>query len=121
MVHTVTCRTDGCGNSNIGIDLDDPTYEVMCGACGEPITDVHPPIPEPEPAPEQNIVFQGVEMEPFTVRDGRLTVAPDKQVVVFSDQRDVFPVVDKAAGVITFDSLDGRTPELVTGWVGVRQ
>lgn len=47
---TVVCHTDGCGNSGIAIDgLVHPTDEagapiepwtVMCGVCGEQITDV---------------------------------------------------------------------------------
>lgn len=48
---TVTCRTEGCGNANIPLDLpliwEDPdTGEsmpldaVMCGVCGQEITDI---------------------------------------------------------------------------------
>lgn len=49
---TVTCRTEGCGNADIPLEMDlrildvagQPTGEmienVICGACGEPITDI---------------------------------------------------------------------------------
>jgi hypothetical protein len=50
-VATVTCRTEGCANADIPIDLtltyvDDGTGEtrtvdsVACGVCGQPIEDV---------------------------------------------------------------------------------
>jgi hypothetical protein len=50
-VSTVTCHTDGCANNGIPIELDltytDPdTGEtvtvggVICGPCGQPITDI---------------------------------------------------------------------------------
>jgi hypothetical protein len=47
---TVTCRTDGCGNEGIGLDVattwtDEEGTEhavatVVCGVCGQEITDV---------------------------------------------------------------------------------
>lgn len=48
-MHTVTCQTDGCANAGIPVDLnlswedDGTTYtadQVVCGVCGEQITDV---------------------------------------------------------------------------------
>lgn len=46
----VTCRTEGCGNADIGIDLDitmtdvvtgeTVTIPAMCGVCGQRITDI---------------------------------------------------------------------------------
>lgn len=41
----VTCRTDGCENANIGIELfHDPDGSVMCGPCMQPITDIAPAV-----------------------------------------------------------------------------
>lgn len=39
---TLTCQTDGCGNQGVAIELmvPDTTSAAMCGACGQPITDV---------------------------------------------------------------------------------
>jgi hypothetical protein len=50
-VNTVTCRTEGCENNGIGIEMaldytDPDTGEqvhisaVVCGPCGQPITDI---------------------------------------------------------------------------------
>ncbi len=40
---TVTCRTAGCANAGIAITLSVPTEpatpNVMCGVCGQPITE----------------------------------------------------------------------------------
>lgn len=46
-----TCRTEGCGNAGIAIEVGDVTYTdeetgeertsgVVCGVCGQPITDL---------------------------------------------------------------------------------
>ena len=36
-----TCNTDGCGNAGRAITLEVPEgAQWVCGACGEPITDV---------------------------------------------------------------------------------
>lgn len=51
---TVTCHTEGCGNAGAPIELD-LTYtdddgnlqtvdSVACGVCGQPITDIEPPL-----------------------------------------------------------------------------
>ena len=46
---TATCHTDGCGNNGEPITFDEPLDEngqlisllnVVCGPCGQPITDV---------------------------------------------------------------------------------
>lgn len=40
---TVTCGTDGCGNAGIAIEVlrpDDNPGAVVCGACGQEITDI---------------------------------------------------------------------------------
>jgi hypothetical protein len=44
---TLTCHTGGCGNAGVGIDADptnpdtgEPVDLIICGACGQPITDV---------------------------------------------------------------------------------
>jgi hypothetical protein len=41
-VVTVTCHTEGCGNAEVAIDISrlDDTIPVVCGPCGQPITDV---------------------------------------------------------------------------------
>lgn len=48
----VTCRTEGCENADVGIDVGDLTSvnpdtgetetvdSVVCGPCGQPITDI---------------------------------------------------------------------------------
>jgi hypothetical protein len=55
---TVTCRTDGCMNAgiplemNLEMDLGDGqiiyAVPVWCGPCGQEITDIDPPPPTPE-------------------------------------------------------------------------
>jgi len=42
--YEVTCRTFGCGNENINIlvDADVNTPSVVCGPCGQPITNITP-------------------------------------------------------------------------------
>lgn len=46
---TVTCHTPGCGNADIGLEMDlDPEMDgvtfhidrVICGVCGQPIEDI---------------------------------------------------------------------------------
>lgn len=58
---TVTCHTRGCGNARIPIETTTSWEEggetyyvssVVCGVCGEPITDVEPPLPGTDPEPE---------------------------------------------------------------------
>lgn len=54
-MHAVTCHTPGCLNAETPIDMqliltDEDGAEhvvgsVYCGACGEPITDIAPPLP----------------------------------------------------------------------------
>jgi hypothetical protein len=39
MTYLVTCHTTGCENENISIELIDPEPTVICGACGQEITD----------------------------------------------------------------------------------
>lgn len=57
-MHTVTCHTEGCENEGqaIPMDLDSPAdwdppapavSAVYCGACGQQITDVEPPLGAP--------------------------------------------------------------------------
>lgn len=43
----LTCHTQGCGNEGVPIELDiidpetgEPVSSVLCGPCGQPITDV---------------------------------------------------------------------------------
>lgn len=43
MERTVTCRTEGCENADIPIVLEVDQL-VMCGVCGEFITDIDPPV-----------------------------------------------------------------------------
>lgn len=40
--YDVTCRTEGCGNSGILINILAPIVDpnIYCGVCGQPITDV---------------------------------------------------------------------------------
>jgi len=45
---TVTCKTDKCENSNIGIELEDPEATVICGPCGQEITDKVETKPKPK-------------------------------------------------------------------------
>lgn len=51
---TATCRTDGCDNGGIPLDVvtswddDEGTHyvgAVVCGVCGQQITDLDPPLP----------------------------------------------------------------------------
>lgn len=40
---TLTCHTDGCGNAGVAIEMqieDVPEPAAVCGACGQPITDI---------------------------------------------------------------------------------
>lgn len=39
MIWIVTCHTKGCENENIGIEFFDPADTVICGPCGQEITD----------------------------------------------------------------------------------
>lgn len=39
MVINVTCHTEGCENEGIAIPFIDPAETVMCGPCGQIITD----------------------------------------------------------------------------------
>jgi len=39
MIVLVTCQTKNCENSNIAIPLQDPENLVICGPCGNEITD----------------------------------------------------------------------------------
>jgi hypothetical protein len=71
---TATCHTDGCASAGIPIPglvigwIDDATGEtvytsgVNCGVCGQPITDLVPPIPTPEP-PEPEPEPKGTSRE----------------------------------------------------------
>jgi hypothetical protein len=57
--NTVTCHTDGCDNNGVPIemtlswtetDIDGQLVQhtvsgVVCGVCGQPITDIAPPLP----------------------------------------------------------------------------
>lgn len=60
----VTCHTEGCENAGIplemtlsGVDADTgdawQVASVSCGPCGQPITDIDPPLDAPaaDPAP----------------------------------------------------------------------
>lgn len=44
-MHGVTCRTEGCENGGYTIILSRPGHSVICGPCGQPITDIDPPLP----------------------------------------------------------------------------
>jgi hypothetical protein len=39
MNYLVTCHTSGCENENIEIEFLDPLPTVICGPCGNEITD----------------------------------------------------------------------------------
>ena len=41
-----TCRTDGCLNALIPIDIQEGAATVVCGPCGQPITDLTDTPPE---------------------------------------------------------------------------
>lgn len=53
-MHAITCRTVGCENAGITIVLNKPGQVIVCGPCGQQITDIDPPLPvEPyHPMPE---------------------------------------------------------------------
>ena len=34
------CHTEGCGNAGIGMQVPDDAEAVVCGPCGQPITDL---------------------------------------------------------------------------------
>jgi transcription elongation factor Elf1 len=42
--YQVTCRTEGCENSDITINIQAPkeNAHIVCGVCGQQITDVTP-------------------------------------------------------------------------------
>lgn len=50
-----TCRTDGCGNRGITIDMQVPTIDILmlCGVCSKEITDVTDAEPEQPPQPTE--------------------------------------------------------------------
>jgi ribosomal protein S27E len=39
MIKIVTCRTENCENANISIAFPNPQDLVICGPCGQEITD----------------------------------------------------------------------------------
>jgi ribosomal protein S27E len=39
MIYLVTCHTSECENENIAIKFPDPADTVICGPCGNEITD----------------------------------------------------------------------------------
>lgn len=47
---TATCQTGGCGNAGHALAVSvlegDPDPSVICGPCGQPITDLKPADPE---------------------------------------------------------------------------
>ena len=47
MIFICTCHTENCENNGIGIEILDPSPVVMCGPCGQEITDKVEVIPEP--------------------------------------------------------------------------
>lgn len=44
-MHAVTCRTEGCENEGYTLVLSQPGHTIICGPCGQPITDIDPPLP----------------------------------------------------------------------------
>jgi uncharacterized Zn finger protein len=45
---TVTCHTPGCGNAETGLEVwvtDTPDPLVVCGPCGQQITDIQHHVP----------------------------------------------------------------------------
>jgi len=44
-MHGITCHTRGCENENITIVLSRPSPVVICGPCGQQVTDIDPPLP----------------------------------------------------------------------------
>ena len=53
MFHKVICHTSKCANENILITILDPTEFIVCGPCGNEITDKN--IIEPVILPSGNI------------------------------------------------------------------
>lgn len=51
--HEVVCRTVGCVNADVGIVILRPAELVICGVCGNQITDIAPEIPEGGYPPEE--------------------------------------------------------------------
>ena len=47
-MHAVTCRTEGCENAGYTLVLSNPGNTVICGPCGQQVTDIDPPLPSPE-------------------------------------------------------------------------
>lgn len=45
-MHAVTCRTPDCENADFTIILKFPGHTIICGPCGQPITDIDPPLPD---------------------------------------------------------------------------
>jgi ribosomal protein S27E len=39
MIINVTCHTENCENADIAIPFEDPADVVVCGPCGQEITD----------------------------------------------------------------------------------
>jgi len=39
MTYICTCHTENCENKDIAVELIDPTNIVICGPCGQEITD----------------------------------------------------------------------------------
>jgi hypothetical protein len=39
MTYIVTCHTENCLNNGIAIEILDPADTVICGVCGQEITD----------------------------------------------------------------------------------
>ena len=46
MIYIVTCHTKGCSNDGIGIEVINPEPTVICGGCGQEITDKVEVVPE---------------------------------------------------------------------------
>jgi len=38
MIIILTCETEGCGNANIGIPVENPGVRCICGVCMNEIT-----------------------------------------------------------------------------------
>lgn len=56
-MHAITCRTEGCENAGYTLVLTRPGHSIICGPCGQPITDIDPPLPdEPYSMPPENIL-----------------------------------------------------------------
>lgn len=52
-MHAVTCRTEGCLNNGYTLILTNPGHTIICGPCGQVITDIDPPLPEEPYHPEE--------------------------------------------------------------------